>query len=49
MEFREMFSKSVFLLPKSPKFMSLEPGDEFGLDDVVSGSTALVMLLACKR
>ena len=29
--------------------MSLEPGDEFGLDDVVSGSTAHVMLLACKR
>ena len=28
--------------------MSLEPGDEFGLDDVVGGSTALVMLLACK-
>ena len=25
--------------------MSLKPGDEFGIDDVVSGSTALVMLL----
>ena len=47
-----MFSKSNFLLPKmfkNPKFMSLEPGDEFGLDDVVSGSTARVVLLACKR
>ena len=33
---------------KSPKFMSLEPGDEFGFNAVVSGSTARVILLACK-